>query len=396
MLTSNVGATTARRFTGRFAEEIAIHVRPSGQHGDVAKQAERAYLELAEALASVGASLDELVSESLFLRDVGRDTATVLDVRNQVLQKRGVRPGALLPTLVQQPPSDAEAALAISAHAVVAYDRSSLAQRDIQAGTPCPCAGCAGSGARLVELGGHTSLYSNQVFGVGNEPAEQARSMFAAAEDLLRRCDMTFKNVVRTWIHLRDIDRDYEALNAARRDFFQQADIALRPASTGVQAGLLRPEHDMSLSLHALRGPEPIRVEGLSTPTLNEAWSYGADFSRASRVSDGNKEAIHISGTASIDEDGRSVHIGNLEAQAERMLHNISSILAARNSRIEDAFSGIAYVREAADANQLARILDERGFEAIPCPIVVAPLCRPELLCETELLTLLPLADARA
>ena len=36
----------------------------------------------------------------------------------------------------------------------------------------------------------------------------------------------------------------------------------------------------------------------------------------------------------------------------------------------------------------------ERGFDNFPCAIVKAPLCRPELLCETEAVAVLPLATA--
>ena len=44
--------------------------------------------------------------------------------------------------------------------------------------------------------------------------------MFDVAEDLLQQAGMEFRDVVRTWIHLRDIDRDYADLNRARRAFF--------------------------------------------------------------------------------------------------------------------------------------------------------------------------------
>ena len=38
---------------------------------------------------------------------------------------------------------------------------------------------------------------------------EQTLGMFGLAEDLLQQAGMEFRDVVRTWIHLRDIDRDY-------------------------------------------------------------------------------------------------------------------------------------------------------------------------------------------
>ena len=126
---------------------------------------------------------------------------------------------------------------------------------------------------------------------------------------------MGFGDVMRTWIHVRDIDRDYDALNQARRTFFRDRGIARRPASTGVQ-GIPAPDaHDFSLSLYAVRSDRPLDVAVMSTPSLNEAWSYGADFSRGLRVADANQVTLYVSGTASVDDAGRTVNVGDFAAQ---------------------------------------------------------------------------------
>ncbi len=80
--------------------------------------------------------------------------------------------------------------------------------------------------------------------------------MFRVAEGLLGDAGMSFGDVVRTWIHLRDIDRDYDALNEARREFFRHCGIELRPASTGVQGIPFPDAHDFSMSLYAVRPPD--------------------------------------------------------------------------------------------------------------------------------------------
>ena len=46
----------------------------------------------------------------------------------------------------------------------------------------------------------------------------------------------------------------------------------------------------------------------------------------------------------------------------------------------------------AADAGRLRKRLHEAGFEGFPNALVAAPICRPELLCETEVLAVLPRA----
>jgi enamine deaminase RidA (YjgF/YER057c/UK114 family) len=128
----------------------------------------------------------------------------------------------------------------------------------------------------------------------------------------------------------------------------------------------------------------------MSTPSLNEAWSYGADFSRGLRLVEANKITLHVSGTASIDEAGRSVHAGDFEAQAERMLDNIESLLTLQGATFETLICGVTYLRRPSDAQVLRSLYRRRGFDGFPCALVQAALCRPELLCETEAVALLP------
>jgi enamine deaminase RidA (YjgF/YER057c/UK114 family) len=47
---------------------------------------------------------------------------------------------------------------------------------------------------------------------------------------------------VRTTCYLRDIERDYEAFNEIRTQFFKEQGLNPLPASTGIQAILCRPD----------------------------------------------------------------------------------------------------------------------------------------------------------
>jgi enamine deaminase RidA (YjgF/YER057c/UK114 family) len=165
----------------------------------------------------------------------------------------------------------------------------------------------------------------------------------------------------------------------------------LMPASTAVGGEPSAAAHDVCMRLHAIQSPQPLNLEVMSTPTLNEAWTYGSDFSRGLKVEDANKIALHISGTASIDEAGRTVHLGDVGAQAQRMLLNISSLLEAQGASYRDVVCAVTYVKNAGDAPLLRTIFRENGFEGFPCTLVEAPICRPDLLCETEAVAVLPL-----
>jgi enamine deaminase RidA (YjgF/YER057c/UK114 family) len=386
--------TVFRRFTGPAADELAILCRPQDRSRDTAQQAAAAYRALASLLAAQKASFRDLASETLFLHDIRRELPLVLDVRTRVLAEIDHSAAAPPPAFIQQAPVDQGVSFELCAGAVIPRHRDTWSVRDVRAMAACACEGCAGSAARLVRLGDQVSVYTTNIHGVGGDAFQQAFDMFRVAERLLEQCGIGFHNVVRTWIALRDIGRDYDALNEARRCFFQRRGIEPRPASTGVQGIPLPDAHDFSMRLYAVQAPRPLAVSVMCTPMLSEAWSYGADFSRGLRITDANKVALHVSGTASIDDAGRTVHAGNFEAQADRMLGNIASLLAEQGATFENVVAGVTYLRNPGDATRLRSAFRKRGFEGFPCALVEAPLCRPELLCETEAVALLPLATA--
>lgn len=390
MVDASACATVFRRFAGPVADELAILCRPEGRSPGTVHQAEAAYRALAALLAAQHASFQDLAGETLFLRDVRRELPLVLDIRARVLADLGQSTCAPPPAFIQQAPVSQGASVELSAWAVVPRHRDAGSVRDVRAAPSCACEGCARSGARLIRLGDQVSIHTTNVYGAGGDAFEQAWNMFCAAERLLDQCGMGFRNVVRTWIYLRDINRDYDALNKARRQFFGRCGIELRPASTGVQGIPFPDAHDFSMSLYAVKAPRPLDVTSMSAPTLNEAWSYGGDFSRGLRIAEANKVALYVSGTASIDDAGRTVHVGNFEAQADRMLRNIASLLAQQGATFENVVSGVTYLRNPSNVPVLRSVFRKRGFDGFPCALVEASLCRPELLCEAEAVAMLP------
>ena len=415
MVDARASATVLRSFAGPEANELAILCRPNDGSADTVRQAEAAYRDLATLLAAQQSSFQDLTCETLFLRDVRRELPLVLTARRRALADLGQSAGAPLPAFIQQAPVDRRVAFELMASAVVPRHRDAWSVRNVRAEATCACAGCARSGARLIRFPAcrtvqleatqrgavppkrgrrpqaQTSLYTTNIYGTGGDAFEQAWNMFRAAERLLDQCGMGFRDVVRTWIHLRDIDRDYDTLNTARREFFRYCGVEPRPASTGVQGIPFPDAHDFSIRLHAVKSPRPLDVTPMSTSSLNEAWSYGVDFSRGLRLTEANKVTLSVSGTASIDEAGQTVHVGNFEAQVERMLHNIASLLAQQGASLENVVCGVTYLKNPSDAPVLRAMCREHGFDGFPCALVEARLCRPELLCEAEAMAFLPL-----
>lgn len=205
---------------------------------------------------------------------------------------------------------------------------------------------------------------------------------------------MEFRDVVRTWIHLRDIDRDYADLNRARRAFFESRGIDPVPASTGIGGGPASKGHALCLGLYAVRGIGPPVRTPMTAATLNEAPEYGADFARGVRIVEANKVALHVSGTASIDEAGRTAHPGDFEAQVDRMLVNVAALLESQAASFEDVVSAVTYLKRPMDAERLRQKLRDARYEGFPNALVSVPICRPDLLCETEALAILPRVSA--
>jgi enamine deaminase RidA (YjgF/YER057c/UK114 family) len=72
------------------------------------------------------------------------------------------------------------------------------------------------------------------------------------------------------------------------------------------------------------------------------------------------------------------------------MLVNVAALLDGQGASFEDVVSAITYLKNPEDAPRLRQKLREAGYDGFPNVLVVAPVCRPELLCETEALAVLP------
>ncbi len=125
---------------------------------------------------------------------------------------------------------------------------------------------------------------------------------------------------------------------------------------------------------------------------LNEAYAYAkpSSFSRGMRIDLNGLTILLISGTASIDENGRSVHIGDFRAQMRRTLANITALLASEGATWHDIVRTSCYLRDIdrdyeAFNEERTTFYRELGLDPLPASTgIQAKLCRPELLVEIE------------
>jgi len=136
---------------------------------------------------------------------------------------------------------------------------------------------------------------------------------------------------------------------------------------------------------------QPIPRKAIRAPqTLNEAPAYGSAFSRGLRLDIKGVTILLISGTASVDEHGRTVHVGDFGAQTWRTYQNITGLLEAEGATWKDVVRTTCYLRDIerdyAEFNRIrAQFLKEQGLDPLPASTgIQAILCRPELLVEIE------------
>jgi 2-iminobutanoate/2-iminopropanoate deaminase len=125
---------------------------------------------------------------------------------------------------------------------------------------------------------------------------------------------------------------------------------------------------------------------------LNEAYSYAkpSSFSRGLRLEFGDFVVLLISGTASIDGAGRTVHVGDFRAQTRRTFLNITKLLESEGATWKDIVRTTCYLRDI-DRDYEAFNEERTAFytlqELNPLPAstgIQAKLCRPDLLVEIE------------
>ena len=136
---------------------------------------------------------------------------------------------------------------------------------------------------------------------------------------------------------------------------------------------------------------------------LNEAYEYPkpSSFSRGLRIDLGSVAILLISGTASIDENGQSVHIGDFRAQLRRTYQNISGLLEAEGATWKDIVRTSCYLRDierdyAAFNEGRTEFFREQGLDPLPASTgIQAILCRPELLIEIEAIAIIKTPDEK-
>lgn len=240
----------------------------------------------------------------------------------------------------------------------------------------------------IVNHNGYRHIWTMGLMDNQGDSHQQTQTLLTQYEQLLSDQKANIAdNCIRTWFFVRDVDTQYHGLVVARRNYFDFIGLTSSThyiSSTGIGGNPSDPKALVQLGSYALTGFLPEQQRYLYAPThLNRTSDYGVTFERGTLMQYGDRDHAYISGTASIDNHGEVVHVGDIRKQTLRMWENVEKLLDEAGMTMEHCAQIIVYLRDTADYATVHDMFAER-FPGIPTVITLAPVCRPTWLIEME------------
>lgn len=236
--------------------------------------------------------------------------------------------------------------------------------------------------------GNHEHLWTASNINGAKDSYGQTRDIIKnyAAALTKEGCELEL-NCIRTWFFIHNIDEYYSGMVKGRNDEFDL--YGLVPgnhfiSSTGICGRTDSASRHVMMDAYAVKGIEREQITFLHAPDhMNNTQEYGVRFERGTAVNYGDRKQVFISGTASINNKGEVMFIGDIEKQTLRMIENVRALLAEAGCSTNDVASIIVYLRDLADYKIAKDLIDEE-FGSCPKIMVLAPVCRPTWLIEME------------
>lgn len=243
-------------------------------------------------------------------------------------------------------------------------------------------------GATVSEHNGYQHIYQMGLVDGHGDSYAQTESVMKTYQNTLTQFNANMAdNCIRTWFFVRDVDIQYMGMVKARKDLFTQMGLTEHThyiSSTGIGGLPADTKAIVQLGTYALTGFNPQQQYYLYAPThLNPTYQYGVTFERGTVVEYGDRAHLYISGTASIDNKGNVLHVGDIVKQTQRMWENVDKLLEEGKSGFQDVMQIVVYLRDICDYQTVKGMFQER-FPDIPTVITLAPVCRPTWLIEME------------
>lgn len=232
----------------------------------------------------------------------------------------------------------------------------------------------------------------NRKIASGNSETQTLQLLEQYEQDLAKVNNTISANCIRTWFFVQNVDVNYMGLVKARRENFTRVGLTEKThyiTSTGIEGRDADPAVHVLLDAYAVNGIDPRQVNYLYALThLSPTNVYGVTFERGVSVTYGDRKQLYISGTASINDKGEVLHVGDVVKQTYRMWENVGELLREGGATFSDLAQIIVYLRDASDY-ALVQPLFKEHFSGVPIQFVLAPVCRPTWLIEMECIAII-------
>jgi enamine deaminase RidA (YjgF/YER057c/UK114 family) len=373
--------------TYRELKNITVHCTDAGEgqlflvasiagEEDAAETARAVYARIAKVLSGRRVAI---VHERIF-GSLSAEAAVLLE-RTVALSGRQI-PADGPVTYVEGNPPWGEGLAGIIIHAVSLNDMDDV-WTIMDGATPCG-RGWRRNGAAYLQL--------QNIQGPAGTRSGQVRAMLDRAEDILRKNGASYKDVARTWFYLSEILDWYPEFNRARSEKYGEFGIMpgpgdtrlLLPASTGIGADAPSGAAASMDLLALVDDNSHSRVRKLSNRGQLDAFRYGAAFSRGAVISEDEIAILQISGTAAINEHGKSLFPCDIRSQISCTLDKVQTLLGQEGAGLADICAATVFVKRPEYAKIFWDIVADRGLADFPAVCVVADICRDELLFEID------------
>ncbi len=372
---------SATLYVTQTGQGQAYLVAAGHQGHDAAPSTAAAYGQIAQALKENNL---EIVQERVF-GSLGAWPA-VRTVRERVCQSRGLNPEGPF-TYVQGRPPWGEGLSGVIIRAVTNRTPTWTIEHG---GRP------VGRGWRCH---GQTYLVLQNLQGLdpganpGTSPRLQAWRMIKRAAAILEQQGSTYQDTVRTWFYLRDILAWYRDFNEVRTAAYEKFGLLPRakntpfllPASTGIR-GEVPTGAAAAMDLLAIIGSTRSRpeVSQLGNPGQPDPIHYGSAFSRGTLIRQPDVSLIQVSGTAAIDPCGDSLHPHDIRAQIDCTLEKLANLIGQEGASLTEVGAAGVFLKRPEYFQAYRERAKAWGLQDLPAVVMIADVCRPELLFEMD------------
>jgi enamine deaminase RidA (YjgF/YER057c/UK114 family) len=225
----------------------------------------------------------------------------------------------------------------------------------------------------------------------------QSCDMYDRAQAVLLEQGVSFKNVLRTWIYLSNILDWYSEFNRARNTRFTEfgllglsekenteAEHIYLPASTGIlgenPAGAAATMDVLAVSPDS----SGLSIAHTSGMQQKSPYRYGSAFSRAMTMKEKDVTHILLSGTASIDEHGKTVFLNDTAAQIQKTFEVVQALIRHEGASLSHIDEATVFFKSPQDFSLYQNIAEGFGVPDLPAIFLIADVCRDDLLFEID------------